>query len=171
MKIDALYRQSRHAALLGVAINLALGVFKLLGGWNGDSAALISDAVHSLGDALVAIQNMERSLAKPATLTARYQGSARVFETSLAGVVEIRDFANRPVCRFDFPASVERSQTPRQDYFVNFKFYLPPMPEGRYTLHVLVKDVLAPVGDDATPRRAIRSLDFSVGGARRAGRE
>src|SRR5205814_261845 len=39
---------------------------------------------HSLGDALVAIQNMERSLAKPATLTARYQGSARVFETSLA---------------------------------------------------------------------------------------
>jgi hydrophobe/amphiphile efflux-1 (HAE1) family protein len=39
---------------------------------------------HSLGDALVAIQDMERSLAKPATLTARYQGSARVFETSLA---------------------------------------------------------------------------------------
>jgi hydrophobe/amphiphile efflux-1 (HAE1) family protein len=39
---------------------------------------------HSLGDALVAIQNMERSLAKPPTLTARYQGSARVFETSLA---------------------------------------------------------------------------------------
>jgi hydrophobe/amphiphile efflux-1 (HAE1) family protein len=39
---------------------------------------------HSLGDALVAIQNMERSLAKPATLTGRFQGSARVFETSLA---------------------------------------------------------------------------------------
>jgi hydrophobe/amphiphile efflux-1 (HAE1) family protein len=39
---------------------------------------------HSLGDALVAIQNMERSIAKPATLTARFQGSARVFETSLA---------------------------------------------------------------------------------------
>src|SRR6266576_2506881 len=39
---------------------------------------------HSLGDALVAIQNMERSLGKPATLTGRFQGSARVFETSLA---------------------------------------------------------------------------------------
>src|SRR5215468_8610573 len=39
---------------------------------------------HSLGDALNAIQNMERSMAKPATLTARFQGSARVFETSLA---------------------------------------------------------------------------------------
>src|SRR5262249_52478604 len=39
---------------------------------------------HSLGDALVAIGNVERSMAKPATLTARFQGSARVFETSLA---------------------------------------------------------------------------------------
>jgi multidrug efflux pump len=38
----------------------------------------------SLGDALVAIQNAERSLEKPATLSSRFQGSARVFETSLA---------------------------------------------------------------------------------------
>ena len=101
--------------------------------------------------------------------TCRPTGTA--YETSLAGVVEIRSFADpkHPVARFDFPASVDRSQTPRQDYFVNFKFYLPPMPEGRYTLHVLVKDMLAPVGDDATPRRASRSLDFTVGRAGRAG--
>jgi hydrophobe/amphiphile efflux-1 (HAE1) family protein len=39
---------------------------------------------YSLGDALAAIQNMERSLAKPAGLTARLQGSAKVFETSLS---------------------------------------------------------------------------------------
>jgi hydrophobe/amphiphile efflux-1 (HAE1) family protein len=39
---------------------------------------------HSLGDALVAIANMERSIAKPAALTAVYQGSAKVFESSLA---------------------------------------------------------------------------------------
>ncbi len=39
---------------------------------------------HSLGDALVAIANMERSIAKPAGLTAVYQGSAKVFESSLA---------------------------------------------------------------------------------------
>jgi len=39
---------------------------------------------YSLGDAVVAIQNMERTLAKPASLTARFQGSAKVFETSLA---------------------------------------------------------------------------------------
>ena len=39
---------------------------------------------HSLGDAIAAIQNAERRLEKPATLTGRFQGSARVFETSLA---------------------------------------------------------------------------------------
>src|SRR5437588_11473417 len=39
---------------------------------------------HSLGDALVAIQNVERLLEKPATLTGRFQGSARVFQNSLA---------------------------------------------------------------------------------------
>ncbi len=39
---------------------------------------------HSLGDALTAIANLERSIAKPAALTAVYQGSAKVFESSLA---------------------------------------------------------------------------------------
>ncbi len=39
---------------------------------------------HSLGDALTAIANVERTSAKPAGLTAVYQGSAKVFETSLA---------------------------------------------------------------------------------------
>jgi hydrophobe/amphiphile efflux-1 (HAE1) family protein len=39
---------------------------------------------HSLGDAIGAIQNAERTLAKPASLTALYQGSAKVFATSLA---------------------------------------------------------------------------------------
>jgi hydrophobe/amphiphile efflux-1 (HAE1) family protein len=38
----------------------------------------------ALGDALTAIQNLERSIEKPAGLTAKFQGSARVFETSLA---------------------------------------------------------------------------------------
>src|ERR1700730_1469776 len=39
---------------------------------------------YSLGDAVAAIGDLERSTAKPATLTARFQGSAKVFETSLA---------------------------------------------------------------------------------------
>jgi multidrug efflux pump len=38
----------------------------------------------SLGDALTAIRDMEQSQAKPPSLTTRYQGSAKVFEASLA---------------------------------------------------------------------------------------
>jgi hydrophobe/amphiphile efflux-1 (HAE1) family protein len=38
----------------------------------------------SLGEAITAIQNAEQTIAKPAALTALYQGSAKVFETSLA---------------------------------------------------------------------------------------
>src|SRR6516165_3841156 len=39
---------------------------------------------HSLGDAITAIQAMWRSLGTPSRLTAQFQGSARVFESSLA---------------------------------------------------------------------------------------
>src|SRR5882724_5951051 len=39
---------------------------------------------YALGDALIAIQNLERSIEKPAGLTAKFQGAARVFESSLA---------------------------------------------------------------------------------------
>jgi hydrophobe/amphiphile efflux-1 (HAE1) family protein len=39
---------------------------------------------YSLGDAVAAISDVERTSARPATLTARFQGSAKVFETSLA---------------------------------------------------------------------------------------
>jgi cation diffusion facilitator family transporter len=47
-----LYRLSRRAALTGLAVTLALGIAKLLGGWAGNSLALLSDSVHSFGDAL-----------------------------------------------------------------------------------------------------------------------
>ncbi len=79
-----------------------------------------------------------------------------LYETWLAGVVEIRDFHKDLVSRIDFPAAVEYRQTPRQDYLVNFQFQLPKMPPGRYTLHVVVKDMLAPPGSDAAPRTAAR---------------
>jgi hydrophobe/amphiphile efflux-1 (HAE1) family protein len=39
---------------------------------------------YSLGDALAAIGDIESAMAKPVNLTAKFQGSARVFETSLA---------------------------------------------------------------------------------------
>jgi cation diffusion facilitator family transporter len=47
------YRQGRRAARWGVGVSLALGAAKLVGGCYGNSLALVSDAVHSLGDAVV----------------------------------------------------------------------------------------------------------------------
>lgn len=51
----SLYRSAIRAALLGLAVNLSLGVLKLIGGIVGNSFALISDAVNSLGDSLTSI--------------------------------------------------------------------------------------------------------------------
>ncbi len=48
-----LYRRGRRAALLGCAVGLLLGVVKLAAGQVGHSAALVADAVHSFGDALL----------------------------------------------------------------------------------------------------------------------
>jgi cation diffusion facilitator family transporter len=53
--IDAIYRQATLAALLGLVINLVLGVVKLVGGLVGHSLALISDAVNSFGDVLTSL--------------------------------------------------------------------------------------------------------------------
>ena len=47
------YRESRRAAVCGIAVSLALGGVKLLGGLLGHSLALLSDAVHSLVDAAI----------------------------------------------------------------------------------------------------------------------
>lgn len=46
------YREAMRAALLGLVVNLLLGAVKLVGGIVGNSIALISDAVNSLGDCL-----------------------------------------------------------------------------------------------------------------------
>jgi cation diffusion facilitator family transporter len=50
-----LYRDAMRAALLGLVVNLALGITKLVGGIIGQSFALISDAVNSLADSLTSI--------------------------------------------------------------------------------------------------------------------
>jgi cation diffusion facilitator family transporter len=50
--IHDLYSRSRRVALYGVIVALTLGAAKLAGGLLGHSVALLSDAVHSLGDAL-----------------------------------------------------------------------------------------------------------------------
>ncbi len=87
-----------------------------------------------------------------------------VYETSLGGVVQVCDADDKVISRLDFPPRVDRSQTPRADYILNFQFYLPaPLPEGRYTLNVLVKDVIDPATSDAASRNASRTLHFTVG--------
>jgi cation diffusion facilitator family transporter len=50
--IPEFYRQGRRAAFLAIAINVCLGLVQLLGGYLGHSVALMSESVHSLGDAL-----------------------------------------------------------------------------------------------------------------------
>ena len=47
-----LYQQTRRAALGGLVVTLSLGIAKLLGGWFGHSLALLSDSLHSFGDAI-----------------------------------------------------------------------------------------------------------------------
>jgi divalent metal cation (Fe/Co/Zn/Cd) transporter len=47
--ITSAYREVTRAVLLGLGINLCLGLAKLIGGLVGHSFALLSDAVNSLG--------------------------------------------------------------------------------------------------------------------------
>ena len=48
--MQAMYGSARRAATLGLVINLGLGAAKLIGGLLGNSFALLSDAVNSIGD-------------------------------------------------------------------------------------------------------------------------
>ncbi|MCA8998024.1 MAG: cation transporter [Planctomycetaceae bacterium] len=53
--IAELYAQVTRAALLGLVVNLALGIVKLVAGIFGNSFALIADAVNSLGDVVTTV--------------------------------------------------------------------------------------------------------------------
>jgi len=50
-----LYHEATQATIVGLGVNLSLGLTKLIGGWVAGSFALISDAVNSLGDTLSSI--------------------------------------------------------------------------------------------------------------------
>jgi cation diffusion facilitator family transporter len=54
VSIQDLYRQSRRAASVGLAVSITLALAKLGGGLWGHSIALLSDSIHSFGDAGVA---------------------------------------------------------------------------------------------------------------------
>jgi hypothetical protein len=76
------------------------------------------------------------------------------YETRLAGTLEIisevagqRVSAGQAAVRINRPAQADQSLSPRQDYFLNFQFNIPPrLPPGVYTLRVKVRDELAPQG-------------------------
>src|SRR5262245_1370890 len=52
---DSLYQQVWQPAWVGLVANLALGLANPIGGIVGDSFALISDSVNSLGDVLATV--------------------------------------------------------------------------------------------------------------------
>jgi hypothetical protein len=79
----------------------------------------------------------------------------------LASTVEIRKFDGEKVWEQvclgeDRP---DRSRTPRHDFFNNYWFIVPRIPQGNYVLKVQVTDV-------PTHRTAERTLDFRVGPGR-----
>jgi hypothetical protein len=91
------------------------------------------------------------------------------FETVLKGQLAIHDGRHEaPLITFALEPCIDRSRTPRQDFFVNFHFHTPnKLPPGSYTLWVQVEDMTpAPDGTRRPPRVARRSLDFQVVGDR-----
>lgn len=91
------------------------------------------------------------------------------FVTVLKGRLEIYDDSNRarpPISCIRECADV--SASPRQDYFINFRFEVPSnCPAGLYTVRIAVEDWTdAPPGAKNVPesRIAQRTLDFRVGG-------
>ena len=48
--LEARYRDSRRVTLIGSALDLSLGIVKIIGGLAGHSQALVADGVHSLSD-------------------------------------------------------------------------------------------------------------------------
>jgi hypothetical protein len=85
------------------------------------------------------------------------------FETVLASSLEVRNEQGHREVMMNLGSCTDRSQTPRQDYFLNFQFHVPPrLPPGLYTLWVTVKDVTPRGGEPGPAREARTSLDFKV---------
>jgi hypothetical protein len=81
-----------------------------------------------------------------------------VYETVLESTLEIRDAERREVATIHLGRCIDRSLTPRQDYFLNFQLHVPAkLTPGLYTLWVKVKDVTTD-----SPRETSSSLDFKV---------
>jgi hypothetical protein len=92
------------------------------------------------------------------------QRKGPLYETRLASWAEFYDYDGKKVGpRLDFGDEPDLSRSPRQDYFITYRFSVPhELQPGRYVLHIYVQDRLAPES-----RPVEHSLDFQVvaGGA------
>jgi len=78
-------------------------------------------------------------------------------EVALDGTLEIVDFKDQVAFRMDFPATPDRSRSPRTDCYVGYEFNIPPnLPAGRYVLRIQVRD--------GAVRMVKRTLEFRVTG-------
>jgi hypothetical protein len=81
------------------------------------------------------------------------------FVTRISSRLEVLDFQKLVVYFREDQVGGDLSRTPRQDFFANFHFPIPPnMPPGKYTLCIQVQDA----GKAGQPP-VRRSLDFRVG--------
>lgn len=81
------------------------------------------------------------------------------YETRLCPTLSILDESRQEVAAMTPEPAGDVSQTPRQDYYLNFQFHVPAkLKPGLYTLMVSVKDVTG----EGEARVAKRSLDFRV---------
>jgi hypothetical protein len=88
------------------------------------------------------------------------------YETRLYTSLSIHDEKGREMVSRNLEPwpCIDRSHSPRQDYFLNLQFHVfPRLPPGLYTLWVTVKDgTPAGPGQPSGARVAKRSLDFRV---------
>lgn len=100
-------------------------------------------------------------------LSRQHQGQ---YQTILDSTLEVHDAQRRPVATMKLGDCLDRTHTPRQDYFLNFQFQVPAaLKPGLYTLWVTVRDVTDGKTESST-RVARRSLDFRVRPATEAAR-
>jgi hypothetical protein len=101
-------------------------------------------------------------------LSCRRQGEK--YATVLKARLEVYDENSRENPPFTWTSRMREdiSASPRQDYYINFRFQVPPsFPAGLYTLRIIVEDWTdAPPGAKQVPqcRIAHGTLDFRVGG-------
>jgi hypothetical protein len=83
----------------------------------------------------------------------------RLYVSHLSSSMEVRDVQKRVVWRQDFPEDhcrPDRSRSLRQDYFSNFRFCVPEIPPGWYTLWIRISEA------GPGKRQVEHSLDFYV---------